>query len=372
MEIIHVVLGKANPERMNGVNKVVYQLASHQVAAGRKVTLWGITKDTTVNFPERSFDTKLFRAFSNKFRLDPELISAISRQAGKKTVYHLHGGFNPEMYSVARELSRQKQSYVFTPHGAYNTIAMRKSRLRKKIYFRLFEKKLLKGAGAIHSLGSSEIQGLRTIFPNDKSVLIPYGFRASGLQRTPGTGNQFIIGYCGRIDIYTKGLDLLVLAFAKLVKTLSQAELWIIGGGKEDAKLKKMVEALGIENKVKCWGALFGEKKDEVMSRFTVFAHPSRNEGLPTAVLEAAAMGIPCVVTQATNTAEVISKYAAGETIAEPDTEALCDALLRLHRRLAVEGISPIALQARNMVKEEFNWDKIVLRFDNLYQEYGI
>ena len=46
MEIIHIVLGKANPDRMNGVNKVVYQLATKQADFGEKVAVWGITNDT--------------------------------------------------------------------------------------------------------------------------------------------------------------------------------------------------------------------------------------------------------------------------------------------------------------------------------------
>lgn len=62
MEIIHLILGKANPDRMNGVNKVVFQLASQQAAAGRKVAVWGITKDTTHNYGARNFETQLFRA----------------------------------------------------------------------------------------------------------------------------------------------------------------------------------------------------------------------------------------------------------------------------------------------------------------------
>jgi hypothetical protein len=38
MEIVHLILGKANPDRMNGVNKVVYQLATYQTIAKKKVT----------------------------------------------------------------------------------------------------------------------------------------------------------------------------------------------------------------------------------------------------------------------------------------------------------------------------------------------
>ena len=62
MEIIHIVLGKANPDRLNGVNKVVYNMASEQVKAGKKVSVWGITKDIQHNYPERIFNTTLFKS----------------------------------------------------------------------------------------------------------------------------------------------------------------------------------------------------------------------------------------------------------------------------------------------------------------------
>lgn len=367
MEIIHVVLGKANPERMNGVNKVVHQLATQQVMAGRKVTVWGITRDTTANYPARNFDTVLFRTAGSKFTLNPEISVAIAAQAGKQVVYHLHGGFNPEMYSVARELRKQQQKYVFTPHGAYNTIALRKSYLRKKIYFRLFEKKLLKGAAAIHSLGESEVKGLQQIFPNNKSVQVPYGFTAPEIVKTTRSLEPFIIGFCGRIDIYTKGLDLLLHAFARVSKKIPGAKLWIIGGGKEEARLKKIIRHLNIEQEVQLFGALFGEEKDRVMDRFTLFTHPSRNEGLPTAVLEAAGRGIPCVVTAATNTATVINQYNAGITITTPGKNELYKAILQLSEKLCGNGYAAIAQNARRMVTEAFNWKEIVHRFDQLY-----
>jgi len=60
MEIIHIVLGKANPDRMNGVNKVVYQLATKQVEFGENVSVWGIAKDKDTNYGERNFETRLF------------------------------------------------------------------------------------------------------------------------------------------------------------------------------------------------------------------------------------------------------------------------------------------------------------------------
>ena len=61
MDIIHIVLGKANPDRMNGVNKVVHQLATKQAASNRSVQVWGITEDLSHNYAERNFKTQLFK-----------------------------------------------------------------------------------------------------------------------------------------------------------------------------------------------------------------------------------------------------------------------------------------------------------------------
>ena len=73
MEIIHIILGKANPNRLNGVNKVVYQLATKQAEFGLNVSVWGITKDITVNFEERNFNTVLFTKPSNPFEFSKQL-----------------------------------------------------------------------------------------------------------------------------------------------------------------------------------------------------------------------------------------------------------------------------------------------------------
>ena len=62
MKIIHIVLGRANPNRMNGVNRVAHNLATAQVNKGSDVSVWGIT--ASANLPddelERSYKTKWF------------------------------------------------------------------------------------------------------------------------------------------------------------------------------------------------------------------------------------------------------------------------------------------------------------------------
>lgn len=226
---------------------------------------------------------------------------------------------------------------------------------------------MLRHAHAIHSLGASEVVGLQKIYPNQKSILIPYGYEAAQWAPTKKELPEFIIGFCGRIDIYTKGLDLLLQAFAQLQQRLPTAQLWIIGKGNDSAQLLQMAQKMGIVDHVSFWGSKFGAEKDKLLGQLHVFAHPSCNEGLPTAVLEAAAMGIPCVVTNATNMGGYIQQYDAGASIALPDAQALYEALLQVYNRLQTDAAATLSANARNMVQQAFNWNKIVNDFDKLY-----
>lgn len=367
MEVIHLILGKANPDRMNGVNKVVYQLATQQAASGRKVAVWGITKELTHNYGERNFETQLFQAFTNPFKLDSKLKEAIIAKKGK-AVFHLHGGWVPTYSSVSKFLSKHEIPYVLTAHGAYNTIAMKRNSLVKKIYFKAFENNLLVNAKRIHAIGESEIQGLNQIYPNTKSFHLPYGFEASQAVTSEATKSKdFIIGFVGRLDIYTKGLDILLKAFDKFQKVKPNTKLWIIGDSQERSKLEEMISRVKLNDKVVLFGGKFGEEKNTLISNMTIFTHPSRNEGLPVSVLEACNMQIPAVVTQATNIATHITQFKSGIAIPNEDAEALTKAFLELYFLWENNQLNTLKVNARKMVIDAFNWNHITTEFDKLY-----
>ena len=367
MEIIHLILGKANPDRMNGVNKVVYQMSTRQHNAGKNVAVWGITKDLIHNYGERNFKTILFQAHKNPFKIDGKLKKALI-ELNKTTVIHLHGGWVPIYASLARFLAKHQIKYVLTPHGAYNTIAMQRSGITKKLYFQLFEKTLLKNAKRIHSLGESEVAGLNEIYPNSKSFLLPYGFEiATDLPTKQSNKETFIIGFVGRLDIYTKGLDLLITAFKHFITNAPNSELWIVGDSNEKSTLEELVNTNKLEGNVKFFGSKFGHEKDQLISQMTIFTHPSRNEGIPTAVLEACAMGIPSVVTQATNIASYVTQFNAGISIADENSDELGKAFDCLYTSWKNNELTPLENNAKQLVQEAFDWDTLVTKLDQLY-----
>ncbi len=374
MEVIHLVLGKVNPQRMNGVNKVVYELATRQHAAGTRVEVWGITANPVHDYPERSFTTRLFKASRNPFGISAELKQALQGLTSA-TVVHMHGGFIPVFFRASEVLNQVGVPFVFTPHGSYNVVALQKGNWKKKLYLPLFEKPLLRNATLVHSLGRSEVDGLHRLIADKPAQLIPYGFDAEELkdayylhQHQRRLDKPMVIAFCGRIDIHTKGLDVLVEAFAGLLSEGADAVLWLIGDSKQRAELQNSAEALGIERNVIFHGARYGQEKLELLAGADLFVHPSRNEGLPTSVLEAAAIGLPSIVTVATNVGEAIAEYEAGWTIQDTDAAQLLVALRSAYAQWRSGRLNELGEHARRMVAERYNWHHVLQQFEKMYQ----
>ena len=267
MKIIHLLLGKANPDRMNGVNKVVHQLVVAQHKLGLDVALWGLTKNTTAAVYQRPVPTRLFHDFGPWQPLAEQLIQAtMALPAG--TVFHLHGAYTRQIYMVARLLKRQAIPYMFTPHGAYNTLAMRKNHWLKLAYGCLFERRLVRGAGMVHLIGQSEVTATRRAFGRINTVLIPNGQALPGQQplKPPSlkSVNCLNFGFLGRIDMHTKGLDLLLKGFAQFMSNVQvNSRLTIVGDGADLPALKKLAQHLNISQYVVFTGALYGQAKTD-------------------------------------------------------------------------------------------------------------
>ncbi|WP_107038042.1 glycosyltransferase family 4 protein [Brumimicrobium mesophilum] len=365
MEIIHIVLGKVNPNRLNGVNKVVYNMATEQTKAGKNIQVWGISSNTKHDYPERNFKTVLFQKERFPFAMPSSLKQAIIEN--KNAVFHLHGGWIPVFNTIGRFLANNKIKFVLTPHGAYNEEAMKRSGLQKKVYKLLFERPLINKASKIHSIGKSEITGLRKISKKASSFLLPYGFISNTSVSNTVKSQEFTIGFVGRLDVYTKGLDLLIKAFEKFQKYNPNSKLWIIGEGDGKTFLENYIQENSILNVV-FWGEKFGKEKDELISKMYAFAHPSRNEGLPSSVLEAAALGVPTIVSQGTNLAEYVEKFEAGIAIENDNVSELVKAMKDICKSYDNGKAQQFKNGAKQMLEEDFKWSILVNQYDELYK----
>lgn len=369
LTIIHIVLGKGNPNRMNGVNKVAFYLANTQAKQGYNVEMWGITKtpDEQVDY-KHLYKLKLFLDSGVGIRISKKLKIAL-KNSNPNTIFHLHGGFIPEFVSISKILYRLNRKFIITSHGAYNLVAMKTNRKIKRWYFPFFEKKIIRRASKVHLVGKSELDGLDLIKQREKGVVIPNGqvFIENKYIFNDLSG-KFIFGFLGRLDIYTKGLDMVLDAISMFShEQRNNIEFWMVGSGKEELKLEKMVQYKKLDNVVIFKGPKYGNDKIEILAKLGAFVHPSRNEGMPGAVLEAAMLGLPCIVSYETNLGSFIKKYNAGITLKENRAKNIFNAMKYLLEN--PEEAKAMGQNARDMVKTTFNWENISDQHIKLYKQ---
>jgi glycosyltransferase involved in cell wall biosynthesis len=127
-----------------------------------------------------------------------------------------------------------------------------------------------------------------------------------------------------------KGLDLLLRAFARLRDpSLAEWRVVLVGDGPEREALRTLAEREGVSERVAFEG--FRSDPSPYLARASVFVLPSRFEGMPNALLEAMAAGLPVVVSDASpGPLEMVQHGVHGLVVSSENVEALAAALGRL------------------------------------------
>ena len=248
-KIVHIMKGKADPDTLNGVNRVVHGLATAQTLAGRNVEVWGITGSPEVIRHSHRYTLRLFRAFGFRFSVTDELRRAIAEQRSGRVIFHFHSVLAPEFYAISRELRLRGLPWVQSPHGGYHRRSWRKNWLAKQVYFHLFERHVLQDARMVQAMGPSEVANIESMAPHQSVVLIPNGVEPLIVERRTGSPSGIdspIFGYCGRLVIEQKGLDSLLRGFALYVSKGGRGSLIFIGDGDDRHVLERLTARLGI------------------------------------------------------------------------------------------------------------------------------
>lgn len=368
--IIHIVLGRANPNRLNGVNRVVHNLAEEQHALSWEVFVWGITASYQKTETQKRNYHSCWFPDKGYMRISTELKAALSASSAD-TVFHFHGGFIPHFILISRYLRKINRNYVLTPHGTFTRGAMKKNKWLKKLYFRCLENFLIKGAKAVQCLGHVEQSDLQALGVCATIKLIPNGQNFAELRYDLSIppSSEFIIGYCGRVEERQKGLDVLLKSFRFYREQLKgKGSLHLVGDGPYLEEMKRLSSELELDSYIHFWGRRFGPEKVQILSQMKLFVHSSRNEGLPTAVIEALSLGIPCLVSKATSMDTYVKMAEAGWTYEEIDIPRIARLLQEAEREYEEGRLKERAERAAELARREFSWEKIAKQTQMLYQ----
>ncbi len=174
--------------------------------------------------------------------------------------------------------------------------------------------------------------------------------------------DAFVVGSVARLA-REKAPAVLVAAFARVAQRSPRpARLVLVGDGPERSAIEADIRSRGLESLV----LLLGRQDDvaRILPAFDVFGLASEREGLPLAVLEAMATGIPAVTT-AVGALPALLESGGGTTVPASDPEALASALVRY---LDPVTVASSGSEARRRVEENHSSHVMLDRYYSLYQ----
>jgi glycosyltransferase involved in cell wall biosynthesis len=201
-------------------------------------------------------------------------------------------------------------------------------------------------------------QRLRVVYP---------GISVSDRQSTPTQPKRLgetVLGTAGRL-VPLKGIEYLIHSLPLLHKDNPCVRLEIAGSGPDRDVLEREVQLHGLENRVR----FLGWRSDlaQAMAGWDVYVQPSVGEPFGIAALEAMAIGLPVIGTQAGGLSELVEHGITGWLVPPRNPIALADrleVLLRnpdLRRRMGAAG--------RARARARFSLNRMVKSISNIYDE---
>lgn len=354
-KILHFILGKANPERANGVNQVIYGLAKYQSLAGHTVCVLGISKSMKreSEIIDRSYyKVEAYQSFFFKgYKRFQELVKDID-------IVHFHGVWNNYNIIAGKYLNKINKPYIITAHCGYSVDRLKQSNYwAKLLYHHLFQKRFYEKAAGIHALSREETTDILRYCQNKNIFVVPNGIDMELFNHaySPKSNNKIKIGYLGRLSV-EKNIDGLINSIALLPQNIKEnIELSLIGPlDKFSVRYQHLVKKLELSDIIKFVGPIYGEQKFEYLEEMDFYIHPAHSDVISIAVIEVLAIGLPSVLTRTSH----LSYYYDNDTfiMVEPTSYDLCRGILEMIDRK--ESWNSMSVNARALASSTFNWEK--------------
>ncbi len=205
---------------------------------------------------------------------------------------------------------------------------------------------------------------IRDGYNSEASVdIIPNGVDAELLDVDPEEDGTIL--FLGRLEIYQKGIDVLLDAFARLGEAHAGVTLVVAGSGKDEQKVRSAVQRLGLQKRVRFEGRVDGVGKIECLRTCLFCVMPSRYEGWPVVAIEAGACAKAVIGTRIDGFRDAVLE---GETglLAEPGDAA---SLARCIERLLCDDAARQRMGANGRERARaFTWDHVAEQQWAVYQ----
>jgi glycosyltransferase involved in cell wall biosynthesis len=180
-------------------------------------------------------------------------------------------------------------------------------------------------------------------------------------------GGDFVL-FLGRIDPI-KRIDWIVNAASQN----SHDFRFVIAGGTQNRETEKYYKRLMEQSeragaRVIFTGPVDGEIKYELLSNCHIYVAPSRDEGLPIALLEAMSYGRLCVASDIPAHREVMENEVSGYLFRSDDQKHFSETLFNI-LKMKAQTLSSISSRAQQEISVRYSWDKAAASYERVYNE---
>jgi glycosyltransferase involved in cell wall biosynthesis len=170
------------------------------------------------------------------------------------------------------------------------------------------------------------------------------------------------VGWIGRLS-KEKGVDIFLRSVAHVLGKCPATGFVIVGDGPDLDKTNALIDELGIGDKV----TLLGRREDmpSIYASLDLMVSSSRQEGLPMAILEGMASGLPLVATAVGDVPTVVINGVTGVIVPPENVGAMTAAIIELLQDAALRNGFGIA--AKKFVEEKFSAERMVANYLRIY-----
>jgi len=288
---------------------------------------------------------------------------------------HIHALFSFAPVVAAYCARRWSIPYVLSPHGVLNVWGRENRRpLLKRTSIRLIETPLIRDAARVQFTSHRELEEFSGLGIDASTEVIPLAVSIqseamaqdfSPSEELVSLGGRPTILFLARIHPI-KNLDMLLRAFAGLIKRHPRAVLLVAGDGEAAlvADLRQLASNLGIDRHVHWTGFADKALKRWLLERATIFVLPSWSENFGIAAAEAMAAGIPVVVTRGAGIADIVEASRCG-LVTECTVEALQQAIESIIDD--ADARTRMGAAGREVVREELSLRAYAGRIQRMY-----
>lgn len=220
-------------------------------------------------------------------------------------------------------------------------------------------------------LSRSELESWRQLVPGQPVLHLPNAIDPRpylGLERPPLAGRPLQLLYIGRL-CREKGLYEALNGLRMAQVHGITAQLTIAGAGPDAAALRNKASQLGLERHVRFVGPVVGDAKPALLAQSDVLLLPSYSEGLPYALLECMAAGMPAIVTPVGAIPDVVVEDQHGIFVPPRDVPSVARAIASLAADPGL--VARMGAASRQRVAAAYSVQRLTEEFTRLYAEFA-